>query len=196
MTLFEDKHVVVLNKAVRTSGAGRLGHEAPYRRNAGRSPGRKGNRPVLVHRLDRDTSGVLLIAKSRKMVADSAKSSARWRAENHWALVEGVPKPAQGRISLYLASWRGHGRRARRRGRRGRCISASQPDARWIWKMRVAKHGEDDAQHSLTYYAIVDKIAEMRLAVDEAADRPHAPVARPCGGDRPSRSSAIRKYGP
>ena len=65
---------------------------------------KQGERPVLVHRLDRDTSGVLLVAKTRKIAADlGAIFRSRQAQKIYWALVEGVPKPAQGRISLFLA---------------------------------------------------------------------------------------------
>ena len=72
----------------------------------------------------------------------------------YWAVVEGVPKPTHGRISLFLAKGAGMGddRSARQPGQR------RDPE-----RMRIAKHGEEDAQHSLTYYAVVDKVAP-RLA--------------------------------
>jgi 23S rRNA pseudouridine955/2504/2580 synthase len=104
------------------------------------------SRPVLVHRLDRDTSGVLLIAKSRRMAADLGEIFRSRQAKKiYWALVEGVPKPAQGRISLYLA--------------KGPGMEKARGGGRDLEKMRVARHGESEAQHSLTYYAIVDKVA-------------------------------------
>ena len=79
-----------------------------------------GQRPVLVHRLDRDTSGVLLIAKSRKIAAELGEIFRSRRAKKiYWALVEGVPKPAQGRISMFLAKGEGMGE-ARGAGRAGR----------------------------------------------------------------------------
>ena len=112
---------------------------------------KEGNRPVLVHRLDRDTSGVLLIAKSRKMAAELGEIFRSRRAKKiYWALVEGVPKPGQGRISMFLAKGEGMGE-ARGQGRAD------------LERMRVAKHGDPDAQHSLTLYAVVDKVAP-RLA--------------------------------
>jgi len=76
-------------------------------------PNEHGGRPVLVHRLDRDTSGVLLVAKTRSIAADLGEIfRSRQARKIYWALVEGVPKPAQGRISLYLAKgpeWRTSG---------------------------------------------------------------------------------------
>ena len=110
---------------------------------------------VLVHRLDRDTSGVLLIAKSRKMAADLGEIfRSRQARKIYWAVVEGVPKPPQGRISLFLAKGTGMG------DERGPRQPGPRRDPE---KMRVAKHGEEDAQHSITFYATVDKVAP-RLA--------------------------------
>jgi 23S rRNA pseudouridine955/2504/2580 synthase len=110
---------------------------------------------LLVHRLDRDTSGVLLVAKTRKIAADLGEIfRSRQARKVYWALVEGVPKPAQGRISLFLA--KGPGMIGERTSR----PSGERHD---LEKMRIARHGEEDAQHSITYYATVDKVAP-RLA--------------------------------
>jgi 23S rRNA pseudouridine955/2504/2580 synthase len=113
-----------------------------------------GERPRLVHRLDRDTSGVLLMAKSRRMAADLGEIFRSRQAKKiYWAVVEGVPKPAQGRISLFLAKGEGMGQyRDNAHGRRFNHMADRE-------RMRVARHGEADAQHSVTYYAIVEKIA-------------------------------------
>ena len=167
MVLFEDKHVMVLNKPYGLAVQGGSGTKRHIDGMLEALADEKGNRPVLVHRLDRDTSGVLLIAKNRKMAADLGDIFRSRRAQKiYWALVEGVPKPAQGRISLYLAKGPGMGDE---RASRGRTSLASRSGVRQpldakrsqsdLEKMRVAKHGEEDAQHSLTYYAIVDKIA-------------------------------------
>ena len=153
MTLFEDKDVLVLDKPFGLAvqgGSGTTHHVDGMLESLARGD----TRPVLVHRLDRDTSGVLLVAKSRRMAADLGEIFRSRQAKKiYWALVEGVPKPAQGRISLYLAKGAGMG--DARAGRGKPAIPAT--DARE--KMRVARHGEADAQHSLTYYAIVDKVA-------------------------------------
>ena len=60
--------------------------------------------PRLVHRLDRDTSGVLLLAR-HAAAARSLATLFRSRAlrKLYWALVTGVPRPAQGRIDAPLA---------------------------------------------------------------------------------------------
>jgi len=67
-------------------------------------------RPRLVHRLDRDTSGVLVLARTAE--------AARWLGEAfqgrdtdkvYWAVVAGVPKPRSGRIEYKLAKLPGKG---------------------------------------------------------------------------------------
>ena len=63
----------------------------------------KGERPRLVHRLDRDTSGVMLLAKHRKAASSLTKAFAeRETRKTYWALVHGVPRPEQGDIKLKL----------------------------------------------------------------------------------------------
>ncbi|HMN72615.1 MAG TPA: RluA family pseudouridine synthase [Rhodoblastus sp.] len=157
MTLYEDKHVLVLNKPYGLAVQGGSGTKHHIDGMLASLADEKGNRPVLVHRLDRDTSGVLLIAKNRKIAAQLGEIFRSRKAQKiYWALVEGVPKPSQGRISLYLAKGPGMGDARGPQSRRGEAAKRSQAD---LEKMRVAKHGEDDAQHSLTYYATVDKIA-------------------------------------
>ena len=67
-------------------------------------------RPRLVHRLDKDTSGVLVLGRTARAAA--ALTAAFRRKEIHklyWALVVGVPKPRAGRIALSLAKREGRG---------------------------------------------------------------------------------------
>ncbi|HEY8163193.1 MAG TPA: RluA family pseudouridine synthase [Methylocystis sp.] len=145
MILFEDKDLMVLDKPY---GLATQGGSGQKRHIDGmlESLAKGDSRPVLVHRLDRDTSGVLLVAKNRRMAADLGEIFRSRQAKKiYWALVEGVPKPAQGRVSLYLA--------------KGAGMEKTRGGGRDLEKMRVARHGEADAQHSLTYYAIVDKVA-------------------------------------
>ncbi|MBF0095550.1 MAG: RluA family pseudouridine synthase [Alphaproteobacteria bacterium] len=70
-------------------------------------------RPRLVHRLDKDTSGALLLART---AAAAAALTAAFRRHDirkaYWALVVGVPDVAQGRISAPLSKLPGrHGER-------------------------------------------------------------------------------------
>jgi 23S rRNA pseudouridine955/2504/2580 synthase len=66
-------------------------------------------RPKLVHRLDRDTSGVLLIARRADVAAALGEIFHSRRAEKtYWALVAGVPRPREGMINAPLAKKAGH----------------------------------------------------------------------------------------
>lgn len=153
MILFEDRDVMALNKPYGLPVQGGSGAKRHIDGMLAALADRNGQRPVLVHRLDRDTSGVLLCAKSRKMAADlGAVFRARETRKIYWAVVEGAPKPAQGRISMFLAKGEGMG------DERG-----AKPAHAELERMRVVKHGDPDAQHSLTLYATIDKVAP-RLA--------------------------------
>ena len=67
-------------------------------------------RPKLVHRLDKDTSGVLLVARSAGAAAHFAKAfSSRTARKLYWALVVGVPSIDDGMIELPLAKQPGTG---------------------------------------------------------------------------------------
>jgi len=67
-------------------------------------------RPRLVHRLDKDTSGVLLIARTPGSAASYAKRFASRSARKvYWALVVGVPEPAEGVIDAPIAKQPGTG---------------------------------------------------------------------------------------
>jgi 23S rRNA pseudouridine955/2504/2580 synthase len=155
MILFEDRDLMVLNKPFGLAVQGGSGTKVHIDGMLASLPNERGDRPVLVHRLDRDTSGVLLVARTRKMAADLGEIfRSRQARKTYWALVEGVPRPEQGRISLYLAKGEGMGDA---RGPK----AGGDPTIRE--KMRVARHGEEDAQHSVTYYATVDRLVS-RLA--------------------------------
>src|SRR5204863_4063957 len=137
ITLHEDDDVLVLNKSMGLAvqgGSGTTRH-LDGMLEVRRAPGPDGQRPRLVHRLDKDTAGCLLVAKTRFAAAALAKSfRSRSARKIYWALVAGVPKPAQGRISTFLA----------KEEREDESI------------MRVARHGEDGASHAVTYYAVVE----------------------------------------
>ena len=100
---------------------------------------KKGQKPRLVHRLDRDTTGCLVIAKTRFAASALTKSfRSRDTRKTYWALLAGVPRVKQGRISTYLA--------------KGEDEDGDQ-------KMYVAKHGTEGASHAVTYYAVVETAA-------------------------------------
>jgi 23S rRNA pseudouridine955/2504/2580 synthase len=139
MTLFEDADVLVLNKPAGLAVQGGSGMTRHVDQMLEVMRDAKGQKPRLVHRLDRETSGCLLIAKTR-FAATALTGSFRHRSARkiYWALVAGVPKPKQGRISTYLAK------------------EESEEDS----IMRIAAHGDEGASHAVTYYAVVETSAQ------------------------------------
>ena len=68
------------------------------------------NRPKLVHRLDKDTSGVLLVARTARSAGHFAKAfSSRTARKVYWALVVGVPAIEDGFIDLPIGKQPGSG---------------------------------------------------------------------------------------
>ncbi len=103
LVLYEDDVVLVLNKP---SGLAVQGGTKTSRHVDGllSAWGEGMERPRLVHRLDRDTSGVLVLGKGPSAAAQLAGAFARRRTQKtYWALVTGVPKPGEGTIDLPLA---------------------------------------------------------------------------------------------
>lgn len=63
-----------------------------------------GHRPALAHRLDRDTSGCLVLGRDRDTLGKLGRMFVNGRIDKiYWAVVEGVPKADKGRISLNLS---------------------------------------------------------------------------------------------
>lgn len=67
-------------------------------------------RPRLTHRLDKDTSGVLVLGRTAPAAAALSRSFREGRVEKiYWAIVVGVPKARRGRIELALTKRSGAG---------------------------------------------------------------------------------------
>src|SRR5690348_8831617 len=135
MTLFEDDDVLVLNKPAGLAVQGGSGTTRHVDQMLEVMRDTRGQKPRLVHRLDKETSGCLLVAKTR-FAATALTGAFRHRSARkiYWALVAGVPKPKQGRISTYLAK--------------------EESEDETI--MRIAAHGDEGASHAVTYYAVVE----------------------------------------
>ncbi|HML11975.1 MAG TPA: RluA family pseudouridine synthase, partial [Xanthobacteraceae bacterium] len=135
ITLYEDDDVLVLNKPMGLAVQGGSGTTRHIDGMLEALRDAHGQRPRLVHRLDKDTAGCLLVAKTRFAAAALAKTfRSRAARKIYWALVAGVPKPRQGRISTFLAK------------------DEREDES----LMRIARHGEEGASHAVTYYAVVD----------------------------------------
>ena len=89
-------------------------------------------RPRLVHRLDKDTSGVLVLARTAKaarILTEAFRSKDSKKV--YWAIVTGVPRPAMGRIDLGLE---------KRPGRGGEKVIADEDGRRAITDYRVIEN--------------------------------------------------------
>ncbi|WP_375462828.1 RluA family pseudouridine synthase [uncultured Methylobacterium sp.] len=140
LILYEDADMLVLNKPFGLAVQGGSGTVRHVDGLLEALAGPDGQRPRLVHRLDKDTAGCLIVAKTRLAAATLAKSfRSRAARKIYWALTAGVPRVPQGRVSTYLVK-----------------EEPTDADAR----MRIAQHGEDGASHALTYYAVVDQAAQ------------------------------------
>jgi 23S rRNA pseudouridine955/2504/2580 synthase len=139
LIIYEDDDVFVFNKPF---GLAVQGGSGLTRHVDGMLPAlasKRGDIPRLVHRLDRDTTGVLVVAKTRKAAADlGAAFRARSTKKIYWALCAGVPRVKQGRISTFLSKGE---------------------DEHGDQKMQVVRQG-GDANHALTYYAVVENSAQ------------------------------------
>ena len=102
LVLYEDEEVLVLNKPAGLAVQGGTKTVRHVDRLLG-AWGEGLERPRLVHRLDRDTSGVLVLGKTPKAAAALSGAFAKRRArKTYWALVSGNPHPAEGVIELHL----------------------------------------------------------------------------------------------
>ena len=102
LVLYEDEEVLALNKpsGLAVQG-GTKTHQHIDRLLSAWGEGLE--RPRLAHRLDRDTSGVLLLGKTPSATAKLAGAFARHRTEKtYWALVVGNPHPVEGIIDIPL----------------------------------------------------------------------------------------------
>ncbi len=139
MLLYEDRKVFVLDKpaGLAVQGGSGVTRSVDSMLEAWRNA--RGEKPRLVHRLDRDTSGVLVVARTRG-AAQALTSAFRERDTKkiYWALVRGVPRRREGRISTWL-------------------VKEPTPDGD---RMRVCKHGEPGADHAVSNYRIVEQAGQ------------------------------------
>jgi len=139
MLLYEDPKVFVFNKpaGLAVQGGSGVSRHVDDMLEAWRSS--KGEKPRLVHRLDRDTSGVLVVARTRLAAMKLAEAfRGRDAQKTYWALVKGVPKQREGRISSWL-------------------VKEPTPDGD---RVRVAKHGEKGADHAVSNYRVVEQAGQ------------------------------------
>jgi 23S rRNA pseudouridine955/2504/2580 synthase len=131
--LYMDKQVIVIDKPAGLATQGGSGLTRHVDGMLDSLMFEKNTRPRLVHRLDRDTSGVLLVARTAQAASGlSASLALRDTSKVYWALTRGMPKQKHGVIKAALA----------KEGARGK-------DER----MTVSEN--DEAKAALTEYAVM-----------------------------------------
>jgi 23S rRNA pseudouridine955/2504/2580 synthase len=140
MIIYEDDDVIALNKPSGLAVQGGTGLKENLDDMMAGLAGKSGEKPKLVHRLDRDTSGVLIVART---VFAAAKLSEAFREREtqkiYWALTIGVPKLNKGQIDLPLYK-----------------------DGEI---MRVAESEQDEAKNAVTVYQVVESVPKQAAFV-------------------------------
>ncbi len=145
--VYEDDHLLVINKP-----AGMVVHPA-YQNWTGtvvnalayhfqqlpQMPGNEG-RPGLVHRIDKDTSGLLVIGKTERALTHLAKQFFNHTIERtYWALVWGVPDPPEGTIDVPVG-----------RSLKDRRVTVAFPEG-------------DHGRHAVTHYKLLQDLRYVSL---------------------------------
>jgi 23S rRNA pseudouridine955/2504/2580 synthase len=142
LLIHEDADILVFNKPPGLSVQGGSGITLDLDRLLWAFATRKGRRPKLVHRLDRETSGVLVVAKTSPAAAHlSAQFAARTAQKTYIALVCGSPTDVSGTIEKPLVRIKSGG----------------------LDLMRPAKSGEPLALAASTYWRVLSANAAATL---------------------------------
>ena len=101
--LYQDDHVLVINKPAGLASQGGTNTKISLDQIVQALPLEEASEFRMTHRLDKDTSGVIVFAKSAR---DSAWITAQFKERNvkkvYWALVVGVPSQVEGTVNLPL----------------------------------------------------------------------------------------------
>lgn len=176
--IWRDDHVLALNKPPGLAVQGGSGQRLHVDALAEALRFGQAESPRLVHRLDKDTSGVLLLARSRAVAAAlTAAFRHRQTRKIYWAAVAGVPQPKSGEIVTGLVKAPGRGRHGE--GEKMLCIHPREIDA------------TPSARRAVTEYAVIEAAARRAawVALNPVTGRTHqlrahmAELGHPIVGD-------------
>ncbi len=148
--VYEDDHLLVVNKPAGmvvhpgvAHYSGTLANALAYHVKSKKLPilaGSPMDRPGLVHRIDKDTSGLLVVAKSEEALIGLAKQFYHHTVyRRYWALVWGEPDPPEGTIIRNVGK-----------------------DPKVRTRMRVFEHGEM-GKYALTHYKVIEPLYYVSL---------------------------------
>lgn len=171
--IYEDHNLVVVNKPAGMVVHPSVGHDSGTLVNAilAHSPDIEGiggeMRPGVVHRLDKDTSGIIILAKNDRTHQFLQNQFIERKVEKiYYALVDGIPKSSTGRIEA--------------------AIARSKKDRK---KMAVFPEGQ--GREAVTYYQVLEQFDKHAyLEVKPETGRTHqirvhlAFIGIPIAGDR------------
>jgi 23S rRNA pseudouridine1911/1915/1917 synthase len=189
--VYEDAYLLVVNKPAGMvvhpafqNWNGTLVNALAYHfQNLPEMPGNNG-RPGLVHRIDKDTSGLLVIAKTEAILTALAKQFFDHSIERtYWALVWGVPDPPQGTINVNVG-----------RSLKDRRITTAFPEG-------------DFGRHAITHFKVLQDLRYVSLVECKLeTGRTHQIRAHmkhightlfndaTYGGDKPLKGTVFSKY--
>ena len=181
--LLKDNHLIALNKpeGLASQGGSSQGtrHVDAYKSTlqfGAKDP------PRLIHRLDKETSGILLLARDVKTASAFATLFRDKQVEKiYWALVEGVPKKEKGILESYMGN-----------------VDIWKPSMNpGLIEQKKSRRNNTDKRKALTFYKVIEKIGSKYawLELKPATGRTHqlrihcAELGNPIIGDRKYKSS-------
>ena len=181
--ILKDEHLIAINKpeGLASQGGSSQGtrHVDAYRSTlqfGAKDP------PRLIHRLDKETSGILLLARDVKTASAFANLFRAKQVEKvYWALVEGVPKKEKGILESYIGD-----------------VDIWKPSINLgLTEKKKSRQYNANKKKALTFYKVIEKIGSKYawLELKPATGRTHqlrihcAELGNPIVGDRKYKSS-------
>ena len=185
--IFKDKYLIAINKPEGLASQGGS-YQGDHHIDAYKSTFQFDSNevPRLIHRLDKDTSGVLLLARNAK-TANIFTSLFREKLieKVYWALVEGVPRKEEGIVESYIGK-----------------VDIWKPNFQKELIQEKSSWNRENKKKALSYYKVIEQVGSQYswLQLKPATGRTHqlrihcAELGTTIVGDRKYRNSQSRNY--